>query len=152
MPAGRLRELLRRLPVLAGAAPRFDPANAPDDPVHLFTEWLLNAIDSGVTEPHAMTVSTVDVRSQPSAQLLILKDVDAVRWHFAVSSASRKGRELAANPVAALTFYWPELARQVRVCGTVHTDPPDVTAARLPGAVRGITPDGAHASAYRTLL
>lgn len=115
--------------MLVGAAPPFDPAAAPDDPVHLFIEWLLYAIDSGVLEPHAMTVSTVDVESRPSTRVLILKDVDAVGWHFAVSTVSRKGRELATNPAAALTFYWPQLARQVRVNGTVRTDPAGVTAA-----------------------
>lgn len=107
----------------------FDPAQAPADPVQLFTEWLLHAIDFGVVEPHAMTVSTVDAQSRPSARVLILKDIDATGWHFAVSSVSRKGRELDRNPAVALTFYWPTLARQVRVGGVVRADPPGVTAA-----------------------
>lgn len=123
-----LREVLRGLPVLTGVAPPFDPARAPADPVRLFTEWLLHAIEARVAEPHAMTVSTVDAASQPNARVLICKDVDAVGWHFAVNSVSQKGRELARNPAAALTFYWPELGRQVRVRGAVQTDPPDVTA------------------------
>lgn len=72
-----LREVLRGLPVLTGVAPPFDPARAPADPVELFAEWLLHAIDARVIEPHAMTVSTVDATSQPNAQVLICKDVDA---------------------------------------------------------------------------
>lgn len=113
---------------MVGAAPEFDPALAPADPIELFTEWFLHAVDSGVCEPHAMTVSTV-AGSRPSARVLILKDVDADGWHFAVSTVSRKGGELARNPAVALTFYWPAVGRQIRVEGTVWADPPRVTAA-----------------------
>lgn len=131
-PAGSLRTVLRGLPVLVGAAPEFDPAQAPDDPVELFVEWLLHAVDSGVAEPHAMTLSTVHAggdRARPGARVLILKDVDAAGWHFAVSSASRKGAELARNPAVALTFYWAALGRQIRIEGVALPDPPEVTAA-----------------------
>lgn len=116
---------------MVGAAPDFDPARAPDDPVELFVQWLRHAIDSGVTEPHAMTLSTVGVTAagpRPSARVLILKDVDAAGWHFAISSASRKGAELDRNPAVALTFYWAMLGRQIRVDGTVRADPAQVTA------------------------
>ncbi|MEZ0381440.1 pyridoxal 5'-phosphate synthase [Mycobacterium sp. pW045] len=115
---------------MAGSAPEFDPALAPGDPVELFTRWLLHAVDSGVAEPHAMTVSTVSgfAEPRPSARVLILKDVDGAGWHFAVSSVSRKGAELARNPAVALTFYWPALGRQVRVEGVAHADPPQLTA------------------------
>lgn len=106
----------------------------------LFVEWLCHAIDSGAIEPHAMTLSTADTSGRPSARVLILKDVtpeDAV-WHFASSAASGKGVQLEANPVAALTFYWPTVGRQVRIEGTVSPDPPAVSAAdflaRSPGA------------------
>jgi pyridoxamine 5'-phosphate oxidase len=124
-----LRALLRGLPVLAGAAPAFDPAAAPADPVTLFAQWLAQAVRRGVPEPHAMTVATVDQAGEPDARVLILKDIDAAGWHFAVSSISPKGAELAARPAAALTFHWPELVRQVRVRGPVAADPPEVSAA-----------------------
>ncbi|MGW4369423.1 pyridoxine/pyridoxamine 5'-phosphate oxidase [Nocardia takedensis] len=127
--AGDLRSVLRGLPVLKGAAPPFDPASAPADPVELFGDWFLTAVEAGVTEPHAMTLSTVASTGQPSARVLILKDVDADGWHFAINAVSRKGRELAATGVAALTFYWPEQVRQIRVTGTVVADPPEVSAA-----------------------
>ncbi|ORW88285.1 pyridoxamine 5'-phosphate oxidase [Mycolicibacter terrae] len=125
-----MRSLLRGLPVLLGSAPEFNPARAPDDPVELFTRWLLHALDSGVAEPHAMTVSTVSgaAGSRPSARVLILKDLDSAGWHFAVSSLSRKGAELARNPAVALTFYWPALGRQVRVEGIAQADPAPVAA------------------------
>jgi pyridoxine/pyridoxamine 5'-phosphate oxidase len=73
-------------------------------------------------EAHAMTLSTVDAQGLPRARVLILKAVDANGWHFAVNSVSQKGRDLSANPTAALTFYWPALVRQVRIGGTVIGD------------------------------
>jgi pyridoxamine 5'-phosphate oxidase len=77
-----------------------------------------------------MTVSTVSgaAGSRPSARVLILKDLDSAGWHFAVSSLSRKGAELARNPAVALTFYWPALGRQVRVEGIAEADPAPVAA------------------------
>jgi pyridoxamine 5'-phosphate oxidase len=133
-----MRSVLRAIPVLTGSAPDFDPARAPSDPASLFVEWLEVALRAGVSEPHAMSLSTVDERGRPDARMLILKDIDSAGWHFAISTASRKGADLAANPAAALTFYWPQLVRQIRVRGAVVADPPEVTAAdfrsRSPGA------------------
>jgi pyridoxamine 5'-phosphate oxidase len=124
-----MRSTLRALPVLTGIAPEFDPAQSPDDPTALFAEWLGAAIQADAAEPHAMTLSTVGADGHPDARVLILKDVDDAGWHFAVSTASKKGSDLSSNPVAALTFYWPQLVRQVRVRGVVVADPSDVTAA-----------------------
>ena len=124
-----LRATLRALPVLAGSAPEFVPDQAPDDPISLFAEWLETAVRQGVPEPHAMTLSTVDDTGQPDARVLILKDVDADGWHFAVTAASAKGAQLAANPVAALTFYWPAQVRQIRIRGVVTADSRDRAAA-----------------------
>ncbi|CAN5435313.1 pyridoxal 5'-phosphate synthase [soil metagenome] len=97
----------------------------------LFVEWLCHAIDSGVPEPHAMTLSTVSGSGRPSARVLILRDVtaDDAGWHFATSAASPKAVQLSTNPVAALAFYWPALGRQVRIEGTVTVDPPEVAEA-----------------------
>ncbi|GGU75584.1 oxidase [Streptomyces albospinus] len=114
-----LRQLLRDLPVFGGELPAFDPVDTPDDPVDLFTAWLLGAIRAQIPEPHAMTVSTADADGDPSARTLILKDIDTDGWRFAAHDDSTKGRELAARPYAALTFYWQPLARQVRVRGPV---------------------------------
>jgi pyridoxamine 5'-phosphate oxidase len=124
-----LRSLLRSLPVLTGQAPPFDPAAAPPDPLELFGDWFRAAVAAGVREPHAMILSTVDAQGAPSARVLILKDVDAAGWHFGVNSVSRKGRELAATPAAALTLYWPEQVRQVRIVGPALIDPAEVCAA-----------------------
>ncbi|WP_243654694.1 pyridoxine/pyridoxamine 5'-phosphate oxidase [Nocardia alba] len=124
-----LREVLRGISVLKGQAPEFDLDNAPGNPVELFSTWFRYAVDVGVVEPHAMTLSTVAADGRPSARVLILKDVDATGWHFAINAGSRKGLELAANPVAALTFYWPQVVRQVRISGPVVADSPQVAAA-----------------------
>ncbi|WUH95077.1 pyridoxal 5'-phosphate synthase [Streptomyces sp. NBC_00433] len=133
-----LRELLRGLDVFSGDLPDFDTDTLPADPRELFTDWLLAAVEAGVREPHAMTLSTIGTDGDPSARVLILKDVSPDGWHFAADAASRKGRELAGRPAAALTFYWSPLARQVRVRGRVTAGGGDASAAdflaRSPGA------------------
>lgn len=132
------RAYLRGLPVLTGAGPGFDPNDVPAEPVSLFVAWLQQAVEAGVPEPHAMTLSTVDALGSPRARVLIVKAVDATGWHFAVNAVSQKGHDLAANPCAALTFYWPTLVRQVRISGTVVNDGPEASAqdflARPPGS------------------
>jgi pyridoxamine 5'-phosphate oxidase len=77
------------------------------------------AIEAGVREPHAMTLSTVDPVGRPAARVLILKNLVDGTWQFASGATSRKGKHLANTPWAALTFYWPALGRQVRVRGQV---------------------------------
>jgi pyridoxamine 5'-phosphate oxidase len=124
-----MRELLRSLPVFSGVIGDFDLDALPADPADLFTRWLQEAVDEGVTEPHAMTVSTVDPTGMPDARTLILKDLDAEGWWFATSADSPKGLQLSRRPVAALTFYWPSVARQVRVRGSVSTGSADTSAA-----------------------
>lgn len=125
-----MRAMLRGLPVFAGELPAFDAEAVPDCPVILFTQWLAAAIEHGVPEPHAMTVATADAAGQPSMRILICKDVDpSGRWSFASGAASQKGRELAANPRAALQFYWPQQGRQVRIRGTVAPADPAASAA-----------------------
>ncbi|MBN9332764.1 pyridoxal 5'-phosphate synthase [Devosia sp.] len=118
-----MRQLLRDLPVLQGRPPAFDLARAPGTPFALFTEWLDLAIGAGLSEPHAMTLSTVDESGAPDARIVILKDADETGFCFAGSGTSRKGRQLGAIPHAALTFYWPTQARQIRVRGQVHPAP-----------------------------
>lgn len=114
-----LRELLRSQKVFPEGMPHFDPEAAPDDPVTLFLRWLEAAIQDAVPAPHAMTVATADDRGRPSSRVLICKDVDGGGcWYFASSAASGKGRDLAVNPGAALSFFWPQQGRQIRIRGT----------------------------------
>jgi pyridoxamine 5'-phosphate oxidase len=133
-----LRELLRELEVFEGELPAFDLSQLPADPHELFTEWLLTAVRHGVREPHAMTLSTTGADGNPSARVLICKNVSTAGWQFAADARSRKGRELTARPAAALTFYWSPLARQVRISGTIEAAGEEESAAdflaRSPGA------------------
>jgi pyridoxamine 5'-phosphate oxidase len=114
-----LAERLRGLSVLQGDADPCEPGQCPEHPAELFLAWLEQAIDAGVREPHAMTLSTVDSAGRPNSRVLILKGLEDGRWIFATSRASPKGMEIASTPWAALNFYWPELGRQVRIRGRV---------------------------------
>lgn len=127
--ADDLRRLLRGIEVFEGDLPSFDPRETPDEPVALFTSWLLEAVRAGVREPHAMTLSTAGAGGDPSARVLILKDVGPDGWQFASDAGSPKGRDLARRPYAALTFYWSPLARQVRIRGPVTAADPELSAA-----------------------
>ncbi|QRP46012.1 pyridoxal 5'-phosphate synthase [Amycolatopsis sp. FDAARGOS 1241] len=108
--------------------PSFDPDTAPDTPEDLFLEWLTEAGEH-VLAPHAVTLSTVDEDGFPDARVVILKDVEPDGWAVATSSESPKGRQLAGDPRAALTFFWPGRGRQVRVRGTFRQATPEVSAA-----------------------
>lgn len=115
------RELLRSLRVWDTRLPRFDPATAPGDPLHLFQRWLHEAARAGSPEPHTMTLATADASGRPSVRIVMLHDADERGWHFGTHCTSRKGQELAVRPEAALGFYWPAVGRQVRVQGRVST-------------------------------
>lgn len=90
------------------------------EPIGLFVDWLAYARAHEVNDPNAMTLSTVDADGWPDARLVLLKDVDARGFTFYSNRESAKGLELAASPVAALTFHWKSLRRQVRVRGRVE--------------------------------
>ncbi|KAJ6063731.1 hypothetical protein N7499_012411 [Penicillium canescens] len=111
------RTELRTTKVLEGPFPDLNFDTFPPNPQDAFKNWFHEAVAAGVREPHAMTVSTVDEEGCPDARVLILKNVDSRGWHFAVKADSPKGKQLVGNGSAALTFYWPLLARQVRVKG-----------------------------------
>ncbi|QZY16600.1 pyridoxine/pyridoxamine 5'-phosphate oxidase [Streptomyces decoyicus] len=129
--ARAFRELLRGLRVWDVELPSFDPATAPDEPLPLFRQWLREAAEAGVPEPHTMTLATADASGAPSVRTLMLHDADERGWHFASHRGSRKGRELAVRPRAALGFYWPGVGRQVRVRGSVTAAGPEESAADL---------------------
>ena len=93
------------------------------DPLAVFHEWFEEARAAGVEAPEAMTVATADADGRPSARMLLLKSADKRGFTFFTGYESRKGRELAENPRAALVFYWRPLGRQVRVEGTVRRLP-----------------------------
>ena len=89
------------------------------DPVRQFERWLEEAIAARLHEPTAMTLATAAADGTPSARIVLLKGIDERGFVFFTDYRSRKGRELDENPRAALTFYWGELERQVRITGHV---------------------------------
>jgi pyridoxamine 5'-phosphate oxidase len=90
------------------------------DPLATFHDWFEAARSAGVEVPEAMTLATADAEGRPSARMVLLKSADERGFTFFTGYESRKGRELAANPRAAIVFYWRELGRQVRVEGRVR--------------------------------
>lgn len=116
---GLIRDIIRGVPVFPEEMPPFDPAAAPDSPTDLFVAWLKRAVEDGITAPHSVTLSTVGEDGRPDARVVILKDLTSSGWQVASSADSPKGRQLAANPAAALSFFWPAAGRQVRIRGPV---------------------------------
>jgi pyridoxamine 5'-phosphate oxidase len=97
-----------------------DETHVEADPLKQFHHWLRQALTAEITEPYAMTLATVDANGQPSARIVLLRHADERGFSFFTNYQSRKGRELAHQPRAALVFYWPELERQVRIEGVVE--------------------------------
>ncbi|WP_280693586.1 pyridoxal 5'-phosphate synthase [Kitasatospora sp. GAS204B] len=124
-----LRELLLGRPAMARELPGFVPEAAPAGPGELFVSWLLDALRVESPDAQVVTLSTVGLDGAPDARIVVLRDVDPELgvWWFAGDARSPKGRQLAAEPRAALTWYWPALGRQVRVRGEVT--PGDAAAA-----------------------
>lgn len=91
------------------------------DPVALFRVWLAEAQKTEPNDPNAMALATVDSDGMPDVRMVLLKDVDAEGFVFYTNLGSAKGRQLAAQPKAALLFHWKSLRRQVRVRGPVNS-------------------------------
>jgi pyridoxamine 5'-phosphate oxidase len=96
-----------------------DPTTLDPDPVAQFRHWYVEAERAQLPEPNAMTLATADASGRPAARVVLLKEIDAAGLVFFTDYRSRKARDLAVNPRAAMTFLWKELDRQVRVSGTV---------------------------------
>jgi pyridoxamine 5'-phosphate oxidase len=90
-----------------------------EEPFALFGDWFAEAVKAEPSDPNAMTLATVDAEGMPDARMVLMKGFDAEGFVFYSHTASAKGRELAANPKAALLFHWKSLRRQVRIRGTV---------------------------------
>jgi pyridoxamine 5'-phosphate oxidase len=90
-----------------------------DEPLRLFAAWLDEATRSEVSDPNAMALATIGTGGVPDIRMVLLKGLDARGFVFYTNKNSQKGRELGANPQAALSFHWKSLRRQVRVRGPV---------------------------------
>ncbi|MGF1470552.1 MAG: pyridoxamine 5'-phosphate oxidase [Rubrobacteraceae bacterium] len=94
-------------------------SGAAADPTAQFRGWFEEALNAGLHEPNAMTLATATPDGKPSARVVLLKGYDQRGFVFYTNYEGRKANELEANPNCALTFYWGELERQVRVEGRV---------------------------------
>lgn len=90
------------------------------DPIKQFSHWFTGAIEAGIKDVNAMTLATATVEARPSARIVLLKGFSHDGFVFFTNYESQKGRELNANPQAALCFYWIELDRQIRIAGPVE--------------------------------
>lgn len=88
------------------------------DPIQQFAIWFEQAKEAGIAEANAMVLETASADGVPAARVVLLKDADERGFVFYSNYESAKGRDLDENPRAALTFYWPQLERQVRISGT----------------------------------
>ena len=107
------------------AAAEPPPLLSAEDPIALFSAWMKEALASEPNDANAMALSTVDADGLPDVRMVLLKGVDADGFVFYSNLQSAKGRQLAANPKAALLFHWKSLRRQVRVRGAVEPVTPE---------------------------
>lgn len=97
-----------------------DEDHADADPLRQFERWMQQALDAKLAEPNAMTLATVGADGRPSTRVVLIKGLDARGIVFYTNYRSRKGREIDANPFAALQFHWVELERVVRIEGRIE--------------------------------
>lgn len=100
-----------------------DEQDTDENPIVQFERWFHEALQADIPEANAMSVATVGENGRPSSRILLLKDISSGGFSWFTNYESRKGRELAANPYAALLFHWIELERQVRIEGRVERVP-----------------------------
>jgi pyridoxamine 5'-phosphate oxidase len=100
--------------------PSLNEIDVDADPIRQFRRWFDEALAANVPEPNAMTLATATTDGAPSARIVLLKDLSEAGFAFFTNYDGRKGREIEANPRAALVFYWVSMERQVRVEGTIE--------------------------------
>ena len=95
-------------------------SNVNADPIKQFEKWFNEALKAEVQEPTAMTLATATYDGRPSARIVLLKGFDSNGFVFYTNYLSRKGKEIAKNPLGAAMFFWGTLERQVRIEGTIE--------------------------------
>jgi pyridoxamine 5'-phosphate oxidase len=101
-------------------ATELDLSDLDPDPIVQFAQWMKDAIEAEIELPNAMTLATAGADGRPSARMVLLKEFDERGFVFYSNYYSRKGRDLSANPHAAMVFYWSVLQRQVTLAGAVE--------------------------------
>lgn len=114
-----------------------DEQDVDADPVGQFKRWFGDAASAGVRAPEAAAVATATPDGVPSVRMVLVKQADQTGFVFYSNYESRKGHELAANPHAALLFYWESLGRQVRIEGRVEPASSAETALYVRSRARG---------------
>jgi len=94
-------------------------ADLDGDPMAMFDRWFGEAVAAGLREPNAMTLATVGEDGAPDARIVLLRGAEREGFQFFTNYDSKKGRDLAARPQAALVLFWRELERQIRIRGQV---------------------------------
>lgn len=89
------------------------------NPFKQFELWMHQAVESEISEPHAMSVSTVSAEGKPSSRIVLLRGFDEQGFVFYTNYKSHKGNEASENPYACINFFWPELERQIRIEGRI---------------------------------
>lgn len=90
------------------------------DPIRQFEKWFDEAVAANIHEPNAMTLATATTGGHPSARVVLLKGFNKDGFMFYTNYLSRKGKEMAKNPLVSVVFFWGELERQVRIEGTIE--------------------------------
>jgi pyridoxamine 5'-phosphate oxidase len=99
---------------------KLDERELPSNPVELFEKWLKEAFEEDLPEPTAMTLATANSEGRVSSRIILLKGFDTGGFQFYTNYKSRKGQDLEENNYASISFFWPELERQVRIEGRVQ--------------------------------
>ena len=90
------------------------------NPVAQFEKWFKDAVDAQIAEPNAMNLATISTNGRPTSRIVLLKGIEDGKFIFYTNYQSQKGYELEKNPACALTFFWPEIERQVRIEGVAE--------------------------------
>lgn len=134
-----------------------DPEDCDPDPIVELRSWIDVAVAAQLPTVNAVTLATVDDRGRPAARIVLLKEVDERGLVFFTSYDSRKARDLAAHPFAALVLFWEPLHRQVRIEGAIEKLEPEASDAYFASRPRGsqigaIASPQSHPIASRALL
>lgn len=114
-----------------------DKSDVLANPITQFQQWFDAALTAGVHEPNAMHLATLGPGGQPSGRIVLVKGVDERGFSFYTNYESQKGTELISHPKASLTFFWPELERQIRLEGVVEQVSSDESDAYFNSRPRG---------------
>jgi pyridoxamine 5'-phosphate oxidase len=96
-----------------------DEASSAANPMDQFEHWWEEAIQSNIDEVNAFTLSTIDLTGAPTSRIVLLKGFTPAGFVFFTNYNSNKGKEIEANPIVSMNFFWKELERQVRITGTI---------------------------------